>query len=379
VSVADLLQGKRVCVCGGSGGVGKTTTSAAIALGMAAEGAKVAVVTIDPARRLANALGLQELANEPRRVEPERLAGIKLEGELWAMTLDPKRTFDELIERLAPDPKRAKEILANRVYRELSTAVSGSQEFTAISKLYELDHDGEFDLLVLDTPPSRNALDFLDAPGRLTSFLEGRALKTFLRPTGLGMRVLGRGAAPVLGALRKVTGVDLLADLSTFFQLLGGMTDDFTLRAAQVERMLKASTTAFLLVTSAEHEPIEETIWFRRTLEESGLPFAGVVVNRVHHDILGDSDPSELVAALADELDPELLARVGENFRDYHVLARRDEQNIARLTPELDGRPLLLIPHLDDDVHDVEGLLRVHRYLFASEADRARMIAEVVA
>jgi anion-transporting ArsA/GET3 family ATPase len=379
VSVADLLEGKRVCVCGGSGGVGKTTTSAAIALGMAAEGAKVAVVTIDPARRLANALGLQELANEPRRVSPERLTGIDLKGELWAMTLDPKRTFDELIERLAPDPKRAKEILANRVYRELSTAVSGSQEFTAISKLYELDHDDEFDLLVLDTPPSRNALDFLDAPGRLTSFLEGRALKTFLRPTGLGMRVLGRGAAPVLGALRKVTGVDLLADLSTFFQLLGGMTDDFTLRAAQVERMLKASTTAFLLVTSAEHEPIEETIWFRRTLEESGLPFAGVVVNRVHHDILGDSDPSELVAALADELDPELLARVGENFRDYHVLARRDEQNIARLTPELDGRPLLLIPHLDDDVHDVAGLLRVHRYLFASEADRARMIAEVVA
>jgi anion-transporting ArsA/GET3 family ATPase len=192
------------------------------------------------------------------------------------------------------------------------------------------------------------------------------------------MRVLGRGAAPVLGALRKVTGVDLLADLSTFFQLLGGMTDDFTLRAAQVERMLKASTTAFLLVTSAEHEPIEECIWFRRTLEESGLPFAGVVVNRVHHDILGDSDPSELEAALG-ELEPELLARVAENFRDYHVLARRDERNIARLTPELDGRPLLLVPHLDDDVHDVEGLLRVHRYLFASEADRAGMIAEVVA
>ena len=381
MSVAEILQGKRVCVCGGAGGVGKTTTSAAIALGMAAEGAKVAVVTIDPARRLANALGLRELDNEPRRVEPERLsgAGVELAGELWAMTLDPKRTFDELIARLAPDEKRAEEILANRVYRELSTAVAGSQEFTAIAKLYELDREGDFDLLVLDTPPSRNALDFLDAPGRLTSFLEGRALKTFMRPTGLGMRVLGRGAAPVLSGLRRVTGVDLLSDLSAFFALLGGMTDDFTLRAEQVEKMLRAPSTAFLLIASAQREPIDECIWFRRTLEESGLPFAGVVVNRVHHDILGDNDATDLNEALADELEPELAARVAENFRDYHVLARRDARNIARLEPELDGRPLLLVPYLDDDVHDIEGLLRVHRYLFASEADRARMIAEVVA
>src|SRR5438309_892043 len=215
MSVADLLEGKRVCVCGGSGGVGKTTTSAAIALGMAARGAKVAVVTIDPARRLANALGLEELENEPRRVPPERLQaeGVEVSGELWAMMLDPKRTFDELIDRIAPDPTRADEIKANRVYRELSTAVSGSQEFTAIAKLYDLDQQHDFDLLVLDTPPSRNALDFLEAPGRLSSFLEGGALHALVRPTGVGMRVLGRGATPLLGALRRVTGVDLLSDL----------------------------------------------------------------------------------------------------------------------------------------------------------------------
>src|SRR5947209_6099854 len=184
------MAGKRVCVCAGSGGVGKTTTSAAIALGVAAAGGKVAVVTIDPARRLANALGLAELENEPRLVAPERFAdaGLEMTGELWAMMLDPKRTFDELIERVAPDPGRAEEIKVNRVYRELSTAVSGSQEFTAVAKLYELAQSGDFDLLVLDTPPSRNALDFLDAPGRLSSFLEGRALKAFVRPTGLGMR-----------------------------------------------------------------------------------------------------------------------------------------------------------------------------------------------
>lgn len=379
MSVAELLDGKRVCVCGGSGGVGKTTTSAAIALGMAARGAKVAVVTIDPANRLANALGLQELENEPRRVEPERLTAIDVEGELWAMMLDPKRTFDELIERIAPDAERAAEIKANRVYGELSTAVSGSQEFTAIAKLYELDQEADFDLLVLDTPPSRNALDFLEAPGRLTSFLEGRTLKAFMRPTGVGMRVLGRGAIPLLGAMRRITGIDLLADLSTFFQLLGDMTDDFSARARQVQDMLTAETTAFLLVTSAQAEAIDETIWFRRTLEESGLPFAGAVVNRVHHDVLGDGEPDALDAALAKALGPELATRVAQNFYDYHVLARRDAANIARLEEELDGRPMVLVPHLDGDVHDIEGLLRMHSYLFASDAERERLIADLVA
>jgi len=383
VSVAELLEGKRICVCGGSGGVGKTTASAAIALGMAARGAKVAVVTIDPARRLANALGLEELENEPRRVKPARLAGgIEIKGELWAMMLDPKRTFDELIERIAADPERAREIRENRIYRELSTAVSGSQEFTAVAKLYELERDGDFDLLVLDTPPSRNALDFLDAPGRLTSFLDGRALKTFIRPTGLGMRVLGRGAAPFLSALRRVTGVDLLGDLSTFFALLGDMTEAFSLRAQQVERMLKAPTSAFVLVTSAQGAAIDEAIWFRRTLMESGLPFAGVIVNRVHHDRLGDAEPEHLLAALGDGLPSELAARVAENFGDYHLLARRDQRNVARLREELGdlgGWGPILVPHLDDDVHDVAGLLAVHRYLFASAAQRERMIASVVA
>jgi anion-transporting ArsA/GET3 family ATPase len=380
VSVAELLEGKRVCVCGGSGGVGKTTTSAAIALGMAARGAKVAVVTIDPAKRLANALGLHELENEPRRVEPERLAdGIEVKGELWAMMLDPKRTFDELIDRIAPDAERAAEIKQNRVYRELSTAVSGSQEFTAVAKLYELDRDGDFDLLVLDTPPSRNALDFLDAPGRLTSFLEGRALKTFIRPTGLGMRVLGRGVAPLLTALRRVTGVDLLSDLSTFFGLLGDMTEDFSLRATQVERMLRASTTAFVLVTSAQHAAIDEAIWFRQTLSDSGLPFAGVIVNRVHHDVLRDADPGDLLTALGGGLSADLAARVAENFADYHLLARRDRLGVERLAAELGDGPLLLVPYLDDDVHDIEGLLRVHRFLFASDSERERLIADVVA
>jgi len=379
VSVADLLEGKRICVCGGSGGVGKTTTSAAVAVGMAARGLKVAVVTIDPARRLANALGLDELENAPRRVEPERFAGhLEMRGELWAMMLDPKRTFDELIERIADDPARAEEIKLNRIYSELSTAVSGSQEFTAVSKLFELDRDGDFDLLVLDTPPSRNALDFLDAPGRLTSLLEGRALKAFIRPTGLGMRVLGRGAAPFLSGLRRVTGVDLLSDLMTFFGLLGDMTEDFSQRAAQVEKLLHDPTTAFVLVTSAQPSAIDEAVWFRRSLGEAGLPFAGVIVNRVHHDLVADGDVHGVRAELAGALGDDLAGRVAANLGDYHVLARRDALGIERLERELGDRPRLLVPHLDDDVHDIEGLLRVHRFLFASEAEREALIAKAV-
>jgi len=381
VSVAEMLDGKRVCVCCGSGGVGKTTTSAAIALGMAARGAKVAVVTIDPANRLANALGVEQLGNEPRRVSRDRLATAPLEvkGELWAMMLDPKRTFDELIERIAPDPGRAEQIKANRVYQELSTAVSGSQELTAIAKLYELDQSNRFDLLVLDTPPSRNALEFLDAPGRLNSFLEGKALKAFMRPTGFGVRALGRGALPLLGGLRRITGIDLITDLTVFFGLLGDMTNDFSQRAAQVEQLLRADTSAFVLVTSAAREPIDEAIWFGQRLEADGLPFAGVVVNRVHHDLLGDREPRELGAALAKSLPSSLAGRVADNFRDYHVLARRDDHNVARLASHLDDTRLLLVPQLDDDVHDIEGLLRVHRYLFASQAEREQLIDDLVA
>ncbi|HLY50883.1 MAG TPA: ArsA family ATPase [Solirubrobacteraceae bacterium] len=381
MSVAELLQGKRICVCAGSGGVGKTTTSAAIALGMAAQGHRVAVVTIDPAQRLANALGVEELPNEPHRVEPGRLAaaGLEVEGELWAMMLDPKRTFDELIDRIAPDPERAAEIKANRVYRELSSAVSGSQEFTAVAKLYDLDQAHEFDLLVLDTPPSRNALDFLEAPQRLSSFLEGSALRALVRPAGRGIRVLGRSATPLLAAMRRVTGVDLLTDLATFFGLLGDMTKDFNLRAQQVEDLLRADTTAFVLVTSAEREPIEEAIWLHRTLEQGGLPFAGVIVNRVHHDLLAGSEAEDVRPALRRLLGSDLAARVAENFRDYHVLARRDDVNVSRLAAALGDEPLLVVPQLDEDVHDLEGLLRMRRYLFASASERRRLIADLVA
>jgi anion-transporting ArsA/GET3 family ATPase len=380
MNVAETLEGKRVCICGGSGGVGKTTVSAAIAMGMAARGKKVAVVTIDPAKRLADSLGLDELGNQPRPIDPRRFAGhgIEMRGELWAMMLDAKRTFDEVIERLAPDQSTRDEILANRIYQELSNAVAGSQEYTAMSKLYDLHREGGFDLLVLDTPPSRNAMDFLDAPDRLTRFLEGRALRVLLRPTGFAGRMVGRGTGMVFVVLRRVTGVDLLADVSVFFRALGDLLGGFRERATAVNRLLADPGTVFLLVTSPEREPIDEAIFFWRKLKAARMPFGGVIVNRVHHRE-AEGDPDEVVAALAGTLGEELARKVADNFRDYQVLARRDQKNIARLAGKLDDDRILEVPYLEEDVHDVDGLAGIGRFLFASEAERERLLDELAA
>ncbi|MDA0165426.1 AAA family ATPase [Solirubrobacter ginsenosidimutans] len=352
-NVGPLLEGRRMVICAGSGGVGKTTTAAAVGLGLAEQGLKVAVVTIDPARRLANALGLQELDNEPRRVE------LDAPGELWAMMLDAKRTFDQLIEHLAPDEKTRDEVLANRIYQQLSSAVAGSQEFTAIAKLYELDRDGDYDVLVLDTPPSRNALDFLDAPGRLTGFFQGRAIRVFMRPAGISGRILGRGTGVVFGILQRVTGVDLLRDLSVFFRSLGGMIDGFTERAKRVGALLEDPATTFLIVTAPRHDPVEEAIFFHRKLREASMPFGGLVVNRVHQppdDALG--------TAVATELGPALAERVSVATRELAALAARDAANVQRLRDELGDPPTILVPELEDDVHDLDGLALVRSHLF---------------
>jgi anion-transporting ArsA/GET3 family ATPase len=350
-------------VCAGSGGVGKTTTAAALAMGAAAEGAKVAVVTIDPAKRLANSLGLEELGNEPRLIDPERFTehGIEMRGELWALMLDAKRTFDDLIEHLAPDARTRDEVLSNRIYAQLSNAVAGSQEFTAIAKLYDLDASGDFDLLVLDTPPSRNALDFLDAPERLTGFFQGRAIKVFLRPAGFGGRILGKGTGVAFGLLRRVTGVDLLEDLSVFFRALGGMIDGFVARADRVGALLSDPGTTFLIVTSPRHDPVEEAIFFHRKLREAGMPFGGLVVNRMHTAPESDGAlPDDLVQ----ELGATLAARVTASARELAALADRDEANVAHLRERLGNPPVLIVPERQDDVHDVEGLAHVRAHLW---------------
>ncbi len=378
MSVAERMAGKRICVCTGSGGVGKTTTSAAIAIGLAASGQKVAVVTIDPARRLATSLGLEQLGNQPRLVDPAHFAGhgLDMRGELWAMTLDAKRTFDDLIELLAPDAHARDEILANRIYQQLSTAVAGSQEFTAVAKLYELDAAGRFDTIVLDTPPSRSALDFIDAPQRLSGFFEGRALKVLTAPSGALAALAARGSSLVFPALRRVTGVDLLADLGEFFRVLGGVSDGFAERASAVNRLLADPATTFLVIASPEPAPVEEAVFFRRRLAEAGIPFGGLIVNRLR--VLAQDPAAVDERALAAELggDHDLAARSVQALHDLRSLARRDADGLQRLREEIDDDHPILVPQLDRDISDVAGLAAVCRFLFATGRERAALLAE---
>ena len=377
MSVTERMAGKRICICTGSGGVGKTTTAAVIAIGLAARGQRVAVVTIDPARRLASALGLEQLGNEPRMVEPSHFArhGIELRGELWAMMLDAKRTFDDLIEVLAPDARTREAILANRIYEELSSAVAGSQEFTAVAKLYELDASGRFDAIVLDTPPPRNALDFLDAPQRLTGFLEGRALKVLIAPTGAAAKIAARGSGLVFSALRRVTGVDLLADLSAFFLVLSGVVDGFAERACAVDQLLGDPGTTFLIITSPEPAPVDEAIYFRRRLADAGMPFGGLVVNRIR--VLAPTEPAIDESALTADFggDGELAARSVRTLRELRALARRDATSLRRLTAELDDEHPIIVPQLDREVSDVAGLVIVQRFLFAPPRERSALLS----
>ncbi|HEX2371009.1 MAG TPA: ArsA-related P-loop ATPase [Solirubrobacterales bacterium] len=377
--VADLLEGKKVCICAGSGGVGKTTTSAAIAAGMAARGKKVAVLTIDPAKRLADSLGLPELGNVERRVDTTALenGGGESGGELWAMMLDAKATFDEVIAKHAPDEETRDRILENRIYKQLSNALAGSQEYMAMERLFELHQEDRYDLLVLDTPPTRNALDFLDAPRRLTQFIEGRSLQVFMRPTGLGMRLFGRGTSMMFSILRRLTGVDLLEDISEFFQAFSGMVGGFQERAKRVNELLADRHTAFLVVCGPQGEPIEEAVYFHRKLVEAKLPFEGVVVNKVHfeseYEVAQDEDVvGELMEALGDE---DLATRAAASLAAHRTLARRDRRNIDRLRAELRARPVIQVPYLDEDVHDLPGLMEINRYLFATEPEREALAA----
>jgi anion-transporting ArsA/GET3 family ATPase len=350
-SVDAIIEGAEICICAGAGGVGKTSTSAAIALGAAARGRKAAVLTIDPAKRLANALGLERLGNEPRRVP-----GVQGDGELWAMMLDAKRTFDDLVQTYASDERTRDAVLSNRIYQEMSSAVSGSQEYMAMEKLYELHMQGGFDLLVLDTPPTRNALDFLEAPERLQRFIDSRSLRFFLSP---GVKLLGRGSGLLFAVLQRVTGVDLLRDLSEFFQSFGDMSEGFRARAERVNELLGSDAATFVLVASPRHDAIDDAIFFHDQLEARGMPFGGVVVNRFH-DTHGHDNKIDLEATLG----PDLAAKVTANYADYQVLAHRDRTNLGRLTERLNGEPVIVVPELDGDVHDLAGLAAMVNHLY---------------
>jgi len=241
--------------------------------------------------------------------------------------------------------------------------------------LFEINHEGRFDFLVLDTPPSRNALDFLDAPKRLTQFIEGRGMQMFMKPTGIATKVVGRTSSMMFSVLKRVVGIDLLADLGEFFQAFSGMVDGFRERAKRVNELLADPATTFMVVCGPQGEPIEEAVYFHRKLVEAKLPVGGVIVNKVHYATEADLSDSGVADELSGPLGDELAERVAANFRDYQALAKRDAHNVDHLARELQAKAVIRVPYMDEDVHDLTGLLKIDRYLFASEAERNQLAA----
>ncbi|MFI7330968.1 ArsA family ATPase [Micromonospora aurantiaca (nom. illeg.)] len=353
-------DGVRIVVCCGAGGVGKTTTAAALALRAAERhGRRTVVLTIDPARRLAQSLGLTELDNTPRQVK-----GIDVEasgGELHAMMLDMKRTFDDVVLQHT-DPAKAAEIFANPFYQAMSSTFAGTQEYMAMEKLGQLHARGEWDLIVVDTPPSRSALDFLDAPARLSRFLDGRMLRLLLAPARSGGRSMFSLVTASFGmfskVVQKVIGAQLLTDLSGFVAALDSMFGGFRQRAEQTYRILQARETAFLLVAAPEPDAVREAAYFAGRLRSERMPLAGLVLNRVHRPASDLSAAESLAAA-------ERLADVGghegtvEVLRAHAALAQqavREEQVAARFTEAFPAVPAVSVTAQPADVHDVDGL-----------------------
>ncbi|MEE1784020.1 ArsA family ATPase [Streptomyces sp. SP17BM10] len=354
----------RIIVCCGSGGVGKTTTAAAIGLRAAERGRKVVVLTIDPARRLAQSMGLTELDNTPRVVK-----GVGGEGELQAMMLDMKRTFDEVVLAHA-EPERARAIMENPFYQSLSAGFAGTQEYMAMEKLGQLRAAEEWDLIVVDTPPSRSALDFLDAPNRLGSFLDGRVIRILTAPAKVGgrsaMKFLNVGVGLLTGTLGKIFGAQLLTDVQTFVSAMDSMFGGFRERADRTYQLLKAPGTAFLVVAAPERDALREAAYFVDRLAADRMPLAGLVLNRVH----GSGAPqltAERALAAAEALEEngsehaspeaELLAagllRLHAERMQIMARERRTRDRFVSVYPDV---PIVEVPALPGDVHDLDGL-----------------------
>jgi len=357
-ALGDLVRGHRIVVCTGSGGVGKTTTAAVIALEGAKVGLKACVVTIDPAKRLADALGLEGLTNSPSTVEGD------WPGELWALMLDTKSTFDALVVKNAESPEQAQNILDNRFYRNISGALSGTQEYMAMEKLYELHEDHDFDLIVVDTPPTRNALDFLDAPRRLTRFLDHRLYRILMTPTRGIVKAVNVAAQAFLRTVSKVVGGDVIDDAMTFFRAFDGMEQGFRERAERVLDLLSDDRTAFILVTAPRRDIVDEATYFATKLGEADIPVRALVVNRMHPSF-SDAPPDGL-RARADTFAGSDLGGLYGNLADFVTVAANEEAHLAGLAASVAPAPVIRVPFLRSDVHDLDGLATIAGYLFGT-------------
>jgi anion-transporting ArsA/GET3 family ATPase len=353
----ELLDGAAIIVCCGAGGVGKTTTAAALALRAAERGRRVCVLTIDPARRLAQSMGLTELDNTPRAV-----SGVSGDGSLDAMMLDMKRTFDDIVLSHA-DPLRAQQILANPFYVSLSSSFAGTQEYMAMEKLGQLRAQGRWDLIVVDTPPSRSALDFLDAPQRLGRFLDGRMIRLLLAPAKAGgrayMKVFTVGLNMFTSVLTRILGGEALKDLSLFVSSLESMFGGFRERAEHTYRLLKEPGTSFVVVAVPERDALREAAYFVERLSAERMPLAAVVLNRMHRSgATGLSVERSLAAAesLEDTGTDALTAAVLTVHADRLQTAARDQRMAERFSGAHPQVPVVEVAAQPEDVHDLDGL-----------------------
>lgn len=378
----ELLRTRRTVVCVGSGGVGKTTTSAALALRAARAGRKVLVLTVDPARRLANSLGMRELLDEETRVSPALFeeASIPCEGELWAMMLDTKTTFDRLIQRHAPDPATRDRILLSPYYRQLSTALAGSQEYMAMEKLYEIRGQGKYDLIVLDTPPTDHALDFLDAPNRMEDLIGSASFRLMMQ----GARAAGRAGlgflrfnSLILKGVGKFIGADTFLSILDFLTSFGEMTTGFRERAAEVKKIFRSEDVAFVVLSGPDPYTIDEGLFFAEKLRTERMPFGAFVVNRVRERFLPADLPAGIDERVAEAMlavpalqlqSAEIVRRIARKlvraWEDHRKLAQADAKQLARLRSAIGDTTVHTVPYFPRDVHDLVGLHHFETHLF---------------
>ncbi len=385
MSLSRTLAGKRVIICCGSGGVGKTTVSASIALEHALAGKRTVVCTIDPAKRLANSLGLDRLDNEPRPVPASAFTDAGLDakgGELHALMLDTKRTFDALVERYAPSAEIRDSVLKNRMYQNISSALAGSHEYMAMEKLYELTQSGNYDVLVLDTPPTSFALDFLEAPSRINHFVASDVLDKFLRPYfrlgHFGYKMVQKGMGRTFQVLEKLTGLEVLSEIADFFDAFDALFDGFRERADRVAELIRSPDSVFMLITGPRPDTLAEGVFFYEKLVELEMPFGAFVVNMVHEPF----DRGKRFAKTIDKLRTnarsskaesavgvQLLRALAQTYRDHEALAEREALYLDELKERVGRKNLQIfrVPFLDDDVHDLSGLKQVADQLFRPE------------